>query len=557
MSYALTALTPDQFEVLAFLLAREEFPGTVHIRQNDYGLDARLADRQGKTVRGWQAKRFTGPIAWSQCQDSARRAIAFWRPVRMTFVFPKILSGSEQDQFREQLIERFPLIALDWWDATEVEARMRDTPGGQRAADWLFSNPEADAEAMRRALAVGGELSNAAQAAERIAEVQRFIGRDPHLQFVTIASEEGVPQPPPAEPTILSMEATIAGHRIRFDGSERYPGAAADAGLGGTLFFDTDEEGTQALAAFERISREGGTMEASSGITADFGRVPLGLRGLMPEGRVTGSFQITASTEPLASPQIPVLLRAGDTELGLVLGAGDATDGWDFTLAGSAGGLDVTLPMRKRDDTVDMTLRWHWRLGEGDAIEQLLAAQIVLAAYRSSDIDMLATTEDRVVAVASMHLPDDAEHHIADLESICRYLEYAAEAQAWLGTPIQPAARPTDSDLATLNQLIGRIRHPEADGTWDRVEVTLSTPPPFGGGPFAALLRQPIYGDLFGHRQYLGREAVDLPEARIRPFTGSEAPGDRVTIIPAGATNQVRVMFASPTTVPEPPSRHR
>jgi hypothetical protein len=169
---------------------------------------------------------------------------------------------------------------------------MRDTPGGQRAADWLFSNPEAGKEALRRALAVGGELSTAAQAAERIAEVQQFMGRDPHLQFVTIASDEGTPQPAPTEQTILSMEATIAGRRIRFDASERYPGAAQDVGLGGALFFGADEEGARALAAFERISREGGIMEASSGVTADFGPVPLGLRGLrQTDGALRGKAQ--------------------------------------------------------------------------------------------------------------------------------------------------------------------------------------------------------------------------------------------------------------------------
>lgn len=208
--------------------------------------------------------------------------------------------------------------------------------------------------------------------------------------------------------------------------------------------------------------------------------------------------------------------------------------------------------MRKQDDEVDMALRWRWRLGEGDATEQLLAAKIVLAAYCGSNIDMVATAGDRVVAVASMNLPDDAESHITDLESICRYLEYAAEVQAWLGVPIAPVARPTDSDLATLNHLIGRIRHPEADGTWDRVEVTLAAPPPFGGGPFAALLHQSIYGDVFGQRRYLGLEAVHLPEARISGFTGTEVPGDRVAIVPAGDTGHVRVIFASPTVAPEP-----
>jgi hypothetical protein len=70
---------------------------------------------------------------------------------------------------------------------------MRETSGGQRAAHWLFSNPDADTEALRRALAVGGKLSTAAQAVERVAEVQQFMGRDAHLHFIRLG-----PTSPPA-----------------------------------------------------------------------------------------------------------------------------------------------------------------------------------------------------------------------------------------------------------------------------------------------------------------------------------------------------------------------
>lgn len=51
------SLTPDQFEALVYLLARDEFTGAVRIRAKDHGLDARTFDPCGATLRGWQAKR--------------------------------------------------------------------------------------------------------------------------------------------------------------------------------------------------------------------------------------------------------------------------------------------------------------------------------------------------------------------------------------------------------------------------------------------------------------------------------------------------------------------
>jgi hypothetical protein len=204
----------------------------VHVRRKDHGLDARLPDALGATLRGWQSKRFLDRIYWDQCQESVARALAFWRPLRITFVFAKVLSAKEQDEFRTQLIERFARIRLDWWDASELQPRMRDTLGGQRAAEWLFGNPEADKEAFRKALAVGGELSDGAQAAARVAEVQKFMGKDPHFRYTTVSREKEAPDLPLAHKTIASFRADFGGIQVRFDATERYPGSAIDAGLG-------------------------------------------------------------------------------------------------------------------------------------------------------------------------------------------------------------------------------------------------------------------------------------------------------------------------------------
>lgn len=132
--YPIGDLEPHRFESLTFLLARATDPLVVPVRARDHGLDARLPDAQGRTRRGWQAKRYTGAINWEECRQSVRRALAFWRPPRITFCFPRDLSGGEQDSFRTELIEGFPEVRLDFWPGSELQRLIRDTDeGGARS----------------------------------------------------------------------------------------------------------------------------------------------------------------------------------------------------------------------------------------------------------------------------------------------------------------------------------------------------------------------------------------------------------------------------------------
>ncbi len=551
--FPLDRLAPDQFEVLTFLLARDAFPGPVHVRRKDHGLDARLPDTHGATVRGWQSKRFLDRIYWDQCQESVARALAFWRPLRITFVFPKVLSGKEQKEFQTELIDHFPRVRLDWWDASELQPRMRDTPGGRRAADWLFGNPEADKAELQRVLAVGGELSDAADAAARIAEVQKFMSRDPHFRYTAVAREADAPDIPAAEQTIASVEANFGGVRVRFDAAERYPGGATDFGLRGTLAFSEDDEGRRARDAVMRVVNEGGTIEVSSGMSAKLAALPVGFRGLLPDDEMTGRFQFSAVGEPqpVPLPSFPILVRAGAAEIGAVLNYIEPIEGWNVTLAGSAGGLELFMSFRGEGRDGERQMDWRWTLGDGSALEQLLAAEVMLATYRGDTVTLITPADGKVVAELAMARPDGRDDEFDEIEGIRDFLGYAADVEAWLGVPLYPPARPTEADASILSWLVAQIRTPEREGTLTRLEVVLSRPAADFGQLFQIAVGHPLRASLFGEDRYLGMQQIHVPRARFDGIAGAEQPGDTVAIVPADSEVVVTTRFYSPTVAPE------
>lgn len=551
--HPLGGLTPDQFEALVFLLAREEFSEVVRIRAKDRGLDARRPDGSGATLRGWQAKRFTGEINWQQCQESVRRAIAFWRPPRVTFAFPKLLSAKEQEDFRSKLIEEFPRIRLDWWDGGELQARMRDTEGGRRAAAWLFDNLEASEEKMRRALAVGGELADARQAAERVAEIQGYVDRDPHLHYTIVSADKNAPDTPPAAGTIISLEAEFGSKQVRFDGSERYPGAAVDAGLAGRLIFSDDEQGRRARKAIDTAAESGEPVTITSGLESSFERVPVGLRGLLPEGPTAGTFEIypAEALEPgdrPAAETMSLLVRSGGAELGIVLTPLDPPVGQTGLLVGSVGGLELQLNFHGQPGDGEIEMGWRWTPGEGSALEQLLAARLMLAAHRLQPVELFDPGLDRVVVSAVMDELDDQDQRVAEIEKEIAYLGFVAEVEAWIGKPLYPPSVPSDADAKVLGELIGRIRNPTVEGTWKRLELTMTNPPEHKR--FVVAVVRPIYAPLFGQTHYVGGELVAIPEAQLESEHVNASVGDTVAIVP-GADDSVSVIFESPLDAPE------
>jgi hypothetical protein len=537
-----------------FLLARTTDEGVVPVRAKDHGLDARLPDPQGRTLRGWQAKRFTTGIHWGQCRESVKRAVVFWRPSHITFCFAHDLSAGEQDSFREELIEQFRHVRLDFWPAAELQRLIRDAEGGRRAAAWLFANREATTEVMLRALAVGGELATTTQAAERQAVIQQFMDRDPHMRYTMVSRSPEAPETPPAPQTAISVTLISGGHEIRIDGSERYPGAIGDLGGGPQLAFSDDEAGRLAREAVERLLTHGGTEKLDSGIGAVMPEIPVGLQGLMPEEGLWGSVEVRAEDVPARGPRTmpPVLVAAGDAKMGLTLALVDTLEGWDATLGGGAGGLEIFQSVRKVDGAGQMQLDWRYTRGVGSALEQLVACQVMLAAVRDGKVE-LRYPEGGIAVNAVMPPSGDSAEWQEELASLEIFLGYVAELEAWTGHTLSPPASPSEDALRLLGELIARIREPEAPMTWEKLKLDPGAVEPTEDGSFQFALTRPLFARIFDEEVYLGIELLHFPEGKL------VRDGESLAIAPNGEKGAGTARLLHPEEAPpeagEPPIR--
>jgi hypothetical protein len=567
-NYPLGELTAGELEALTYLLARAEDEAVVPVRNQDRGLDVRLPDERQLTRRGWQAKHFEkGKIHWGQCRDSVETAVAFWRPPRITFVFAHELSADEQTKFRTELVERVDLpVVLDYMPQAEIQRRLRDTPEGRQAAAWLFEGSESEAEAMRRAYAMAGELRDAAHAAERLAEIQRHLGRDPHLDYTTITGDVGAPPTPPAQGTALSVITQDGNQEVRFDAREKFPGALTQLGLERAVVFTEDEDGAKAREALLEAQRTGGTVSIQSGIGIKMTKVPVGMRGVMTDEPVFG--QVTLTPLPSASesapepPSLVGIIAAGKQELGIAFApAEEPVPGWDMTLGGAAGGLEIFHSVRGEPQALEHTLDWRHTFGEGSALEQLLACRVLIAALEGEPVRLLEPgTRKQIWLLAPVE--DDHAEDIRDLKARERLLELVAELEAWTGKPLVVPARPTDEDLRALSRALGRIRSPEVAGSWDRVQVVFEGDLP--ADVVEVIAFEARHATLFGYEVFLGVEAHRLPRAIVTPtedgaeLTPVEGREQMVALLhrpsdypaeaarPPGQTTGGRVMYRKP-----------
>jgi len=518
----LQGLTPEEFEKLTFLLARGEDNGVVIVRNKDRGLDARLPDPLGRlTIRGWQAKRFsTGAVQWAQCEESLKTALAFWRPLRITFVFAHDLSAAEQKIFETRLVKSFPIVRLDFWSAEEVLRRLRETDEGQRAVAWLFGRQGTLEELL--ASMVGKEpVVGAGQIAERQAALNEQFDSDPHLYYTTVIRSEGAPETPPAPNSVASVVLSIEGQEVRFDLSERYHGALQDLGGGPILVTRDDAAGQRAGEALSAAVSEVERVAIDDGLGVFWPSIPVGLRGLLPEQPLWGAVELSAEGEDEVSSDavLPMLVRVADESIGVGLTAApEAERGFDATLIGATGGLEISLSLRFSDQKIEaMNARWRHTLGGGTAIEQLLSARLILAALQGSEIvfEIPSLEGPPGLATAVMDDHDLSADEIEQLSIRCTFLEYTCEVQGWLGVPLFPPVRLQPDDATELERALAVIRQPSRTGTWTALEIVDGDEDADVPAKVDAAILQPLYVRLFGQEHYLGMDLVQVHGAKI------------------------------------------
>lgn len=534
--YELQNVEPGDFETLTFLLAHAESGGVVPVRNKDEGLDARLPDPLGRlTLRGWQAKRYPPTkIHWKQCENSLNDAVAFWRPLRVTFVFTHELSADDQTKFQTKLAKAHPYLRLDWWGDTEVQRLLRDTEEGRRAAAWLFEGAPT-IEDLMAALVSKEPVRTPAEIAGRQLALQKRLNADPHFYYTTVGRPSGARETEPAPGTVASVILVLGDEEVRYDLQERYPGAMDDLGGSPLLVVSDDERGEEAKQTIDAALHATGPTRIDRGAGVLWPAVPVGLRGLVPEV-AWGSIELGAASDEKSEqeprPPFAFLAKAGDASLGMVfVPADEPSPGYEGTLIAATGGLELLLSARPKPGgpfapgNMETRLDWRHTLGLGPALDQLLSCQLLLAVMHGDPL-VLAHARKRDSEMVAVAPAQFEEAEIADLARHEQFLMLVCELQAWLGRPLEPRARPTPEDAAELGRALGLVRQPQRRGFWREIHITLGAQPP---ETFEVAILEPVYVSLFGSRLYLGTDHIALSAARV-----TELDRDDARLVPAG-----------------------
>jgi hypothetical protein len=277
--------------------------------------------------------------------------------------------------------------------------------------------------------------------------------------------------------------------------------------------------------------------------------IPVGLQGLMPERGLWGEVEIHAEDRDEAhKPLEPMLLRSGDAEIGVILDRVATAEGWEGTVGGGVGGLEVFQSVRKVEGKLQSRLDWRYTRGIGSALEQLLACEVMLYALRDEKVDLLWPDGDTDVE-ANIEPPEDGSDWAEELEGLQAFLGYVAELEAWVGQSIEPPAHPSRDDVETLGEVIARIREPEAPVTWQRVELDPGASDPDTDAPLQFALIRPLAVRIFDTQVDIGLEVLHLPEGRL------SREGDMLVIVPVGAQGVGTARLLHPDEAPPEAAR--
>lgn len=256
--------------------------------------------------------------------------------------------------------------------------------------------------------------------------------------------------------------------------------------------------------------------------------------------------QAEAQTGPAAAEleDLTVLVTAGDAQLAMVLGrSGKVPPGWDVTVVGAVGGLEIFYSIRREGDSLESKLDWRHTLGEGSALEQLLACQIMLAGLRGQEIQLRHSVDGRVLISGTFDESENVEDDLAQLETVETFLGYVTEVEAWIGEPLYPPAEPSADDAQVLGWVVPLIRNPVREGTWTSVDVVPHADANVPDDLVNVVLFQPLHIRLFDQDIFMGLEMFGLTAARI------ERVEDKLRLVPTEET-PARISLHHPDEAP-------
>lgn len=525
-NFDFVGLTPERFEELVFLLAQLEVPGLVRTANPDGGLDALVPSAGSRgTLRGIQAKHHTrGPSA-TKCAESLRDAIATYNPQHVTFAFPVNPTTGQIAAFERKVVALDPRVAVDYWGASQLTARLIGSEGGRRVARHIFGDE--DTARLERLIRAGQNIDDGAQALETLAAGSDLLDSDPYFLYAAGTRSGELPSPTPTKGTVMRVEVADE-HGARHIDAVARPGTGQDQMPKGTFRL----EGEGAIERWQKFLAEGGEVKFED-VGVEFETLPKHIAPLW-DGTKRGDIMISSIERPRRRILIEVAGDAGDFSAEVQLAPAAAKDGWEHAVSGNLGEAVLTINSRRRGEGAEANIDWSWRPRRASHREELASLQFLRALSGESTMRLM-DPEDRTVFTQGPTPDVDFDENTA---ALTRVFEDVVALEEWLSSSIKVPAEIAAGDANALRRVARLIEGIE--GTWDNASFVLG---PLGPKEIEAKgvfqLRQEMGVRLFGREFQLGELVTYISGYRLDSTRTHNDGSTEFFLVPRDSTSKM------------------
>lgn len=531
-------MTPDQFEQLVFELAHREDPEVRRLVHPDGGADTLRPVTEERAAEVWQAKRYSGAINWKECEDSLDSAIDGWKPSRVTFAFPRDLSGQLERSFETRLVKREKAqkagVEVGLWNLSELVRRLNQA---QELKTRFFGKEQEDLLAgVERAIKTGGRLESGADLVERAKTLSEFAEQqDVDFTYAITSSAPATPAPNWDELPYLIIE--VGGERTKVNVAT-WVREGAEVELP-SFFFTYDEAGQQARMEAVRTLARGEAAEVTQGARIRL-QAPQAMRDLVPEPSALAGGTVTLYPGDPVSVELEIETAEGKLERRLEMRPVGPRPDATVAFAGYSGGVLVEINftlLEKPSISANITFSAHFG---SDARENAEAAELLHAFYSHERVTLRSRTlfpEAGELTGRYEELRQNTE--LERMEWMRLFYADLALIQERVGMALPIPDQMTEDDVNAVGTAAAVLRTGEGTGTFEQAEGFVQNPAEIPRLPdeFSkrGSIRRMVSYPIFGREVELGEADYELPALKV------------VDVIPYGQTptSPARVVLAA------------
>jgi len=478
-SFDILAMPDEYFERMCFELIRLEFPEVVKPpNTRDGGADAGLPRDGGGYSRCWQAKHFPGGINWTNWKKSFSAARENWAMEEYTFCIPRELKETERKTFDKHFRQSGAKVKVNYWSAAALHARLTGSDEGLRVARTFFDHSDLENDRVLRAVQADGMLDTVDDALDRMDPVGNFLQtRDAYFHYPASTQSSELPGTSPPPGTVMSVEKIQGGLSNRVDIVPRSAEALEHYGPQFRLEpSDDPEAAAKAWPKLQKALEEGRSIELGSGVDVTFTKMPPAFKDLEGQRITNAQVRLTAHDEPKRIPppfkaRLAAKTDRGEATWDVRLDPGEAPDGWDHALIGSAGGMTAMLMLREKDGRGQSMWNFRYRQDDSSAADQLSAMRFLRALSGTGEVVVndRGTTNRPTMETATepREFPEAGDAVIALLEDI-------VTVEEWTEVQLPVSSFSTAAEVHDLAVLAHGLREGGWPATWHDVEFNVN-----------------------------------------------------------------------------------